>query len=64
MKSSSGTSQDPDKIGQRFGFGENWFDFARRVDESRIDRAIEGIRRLLDPEILTGSTFLDIGAGA
>ncbi len=46
-----------------FEFGANWRDYARTVDKTRIDLAIEGMRKLL-PEGIAGKTFLDIGCGS
>jgi SAM-dependent methyltransferase len=46
-----------------FEFGENWRDYAKSVDQKRIDAAIEGLQRLF-PDGLSGKTFLDIGCGS
>ena len=46
-----------------FEFGENWRDYARLVDQSRVDQSIEGLRRLI-PSGLSGKTFLDLGCGS
>jgi SAM-dependent methyltransferase len=46
-----------------FEFGANWRDYAKTVDQARIDSAVEGIRKLF-PEGLRGKTFLDIGCGS
>jgi 2-polyprenyl-3-methyl-5-hydroxy-6-metoxy-1,4-benzoquinol methylase len=46
-----------------FEFGENWSGYAKTIDEKRIDRAIEGVKKLF-PGGLAGKTFLDIGCGS
>jgi len=47
-----------------FRFGENWADYARFVDESRIRQAELDLLRLLPSDDLSGRTFLDIGCGS
>lgn len=49
---------------ERFAFGENWRDFSRSLDASRIDSARDGIARLLGTGDLSGQTFLDVGSGS
>lgn len=46
-----------------FEFGENWRDYAKSIDQKRIDSAIDGLRKLF-PDGLTGKKFLDIGCGS
>lgn len=46
-----------------FEFGENWRDYAKSIDQPRIDAAIAGLRKLF-PDGLAGKTFLDIGCGS
>jgi 2-polyprenyl-6-hydroxyphenyl methylase/3-demethylubiquinone-9 3-methyltransferase len=46
-----------------FEFGENWRDYAKSIDQGKIDSAIDGMHRLL-PDSLAGKTFLDIGCGS
>jgi 2-polyprenyl-6-hydroxyphenyl methylase/3-demethylubiquinone-9 3-methyltransferase len=46
-----------------FEFGENWRDYAKSIDQKRIDAAILGVRKLF-PDGLAGKTFLDIGCGS
>jgi SAM-dependent methyltransferase len=46
-----------------FEFGQNWKDYARTVDQSRIEEAVAGLRKLF-PEGLAGKSFLDIGCGS
>ena len=48
----------------RFAFGENWRRFLSLLNEERILRAEESLRRMLDISGLRGKTFLDIGCGS
>ena len=50
--------------GQRFEFGANWSRFLQRLNEDRIDAAVESLRGLLGLERLDGMTFLDVGSGS
>lgn len=57
-------SGDLTRVDSHFGFGENWADFARTLDESAVARAVESLARLLPAERLEGRTLLDIGSGS
>jgi cyclopropane fatty-acyl-phospholipid synthase-like methyltransferase len=46
-----------------FEFGENWKAYAKKIDQRRIDSAVEGVQKLF-PEGLAGKSFLDIGCGS
>src|SRR5436305_8094785 len=46
-----------------FEFGENWKNYSKTIDQTRIDSAIEGVKKLF-PDGLAGKTFLDIGCGS
>jgi SAM-dependent methyltransferase len=48
----------------RFGFGENWRAFLRRLDEDRIREAEQSLQALLNCRRLDGKSFLDIGSGS
>ncbi len=48
----------------RFGFGRNWLEFAKLLDQERIEQAEQSLRRLCGDESLAGRTFLDIGSGS
>jgi 2-polyprenyl-3-methyl-5-hydroxy-6-metoxy-1,4-benzoquinol methylase len=50
--------------GERFAFGKNWSRFLGVLDESRIVRAEESLREMLEVEDLEGKSFLDIGSGS
>ena len=47
-----------------FAFGKNWQDFAKKIDETRIEQAVSDLRRLSGCSRLDGLHFLDIGCGA
>jgi len=49
-------------VSTHFPFGENWRDYARLVDERRIEEAVESVRALVGE--LSGKTLLDIGSGS
>ncbi len=46
-----------------FEFGENWRDYAKTIDASRINEAVVALSKLF-PDGLAGKTFLDIGCGS
>jgi 2-polyprenyl-3-methyl-5-hydroxy-6-metoxy-1,4-benzoquinol methylase len=46
-----------------FEFGENWKDYSKSIDKTRVDQAVAGIQKLF-PEGINGKTFLDIGSGS
>lgn len=46
-----------------FAFGENWKSFVAVVDETRVGRAVDGVRKLF-PEGLAGARVLDVGCGS
>src|SRR5947209_8394855 len=48
----------------RFGFGENWLDFARDLSAQQIAEAEKSVRGLLRLETLAGATFVDVGSGS
>jgi len=52
------------KDGNRFTFGENWAQFLKILDEDRILRAENSLRKMLKVDSLKGKTFLDIGSGS
>jgi 2-polyprenyl-3-methyl-5-hydroxy-6-metoxy-1,4-benzoquinol methylase len=58
------TSQQEIAARERFAFGENWQRFLSILAESRIVRAENSLRRMLDVPDLRGQTFLDIGCGS
>ncbi|HEY8192170.1 MAG TPA: class I SAM-dependent methyltransferase [Alphaproteobacteria bacterium] len=51
-------------MSERFGFGKNWQDYIRDLDESRIGRAEQSLRDMTGLESFAGKTFLDIGCGS
>jgi SAM-dependent methyltransferase len=48
----------------RFGFGDNWLDFARDLRAEQIAEAEASIRNLLQRDTLAGSSFVDVGSGS
>lgn len=50
--------------GERFEFGKNWSRFLELLDDTRIERAEESLRQMLEVEDLSGQSFLDIGSGS
>lgn len=47
-----------------FGFGRNWRDYARNVDEARIDSACAALAGMLGLARLDGLSFVDVGSGS
>jgi SAM-dependent methyltransferase len=50
--------------GDRYAFGANWARFLALMTDTRIDDAMESLKRMLDVETLAGKRFLDIGSGS
>lgn len=48
----------------RFEFGQNWTDFATKIDDKKIAIAMASVRHLLNTDDLKGKSFLDIGCGS
>jgi 2-polyprenyl-6-hydroxyphenyl methylase/3-demethylubiquinone-9 3-methyltransferase len=48
----------------RFAFGENWSNFARRLTPGRIEEAERSLRDMLGTDTLSGRSFLDVGCGS
>lgn len=49
---------------KRFSFGKNWSKYLEKLDEDKIESAIQDIKEKLDNDSLEGKTFLDIGCGS
>jgi len=47
-----------------FAFGKNWESYAKRIGDTEISEAEQGLSRLLGGERLEGKRFLDIGCGS
>jgi 2-polyprenyl-6-hydroxyphenyl methylase/3-demethylubiquinone-9 3-methyltransferase len=58
------TPQEEIAAGERFAFGENWQRFLAGLSETRILRAEDSLRSMLEVPELRGKTFLDIGCGS
>ena len=48
----------------RFGFGKNWLDYSKYINEERISEAVKSLQRFFEPEDCADKTFLDIGCGS
>jgi 2-polyprenyl-3-methyl-5-hydroxy-6-metoxy-1,4-benzoquinol methylase len=48
----------------RFGFGRNWQQFLRVLDEDRIREAERSLREMLRVTDLEGKSFVDVGSGS
>ncbi|MBS0373476.1 MAG: class I SAM-dependent methyltransferase [Proteobacteria bacterium] len=59
------TDPDSELLEQRshFAFGENWASYARGIAADEVEKATEGLSRLIGGRI-DGKTFLDIGSGS
>lgn len=51
-------------VEEHFAFGENWKEYSRLIDDTRIASAKEGLLKLVGAEQIEGATFLDIGSGS
>jgi SAM-dependent methyltransferase len=49
---------------RRFGFGENWLDFARDIDARQIAEAEKSLCSILGCDSLAGTSFVDVGCGS
>src|SRR3984893_7061236 len=58
------TTQDLLELKSHFSFGENWSQYAQKIDQARIEQAEESLLRLVGREAIQGHTFLDIGCGS
>jgi SAM-dependent methyltransferase len=58
------TTQDLLELKSHFSFGENWSQYAQKIDEMRIEQAEQSLLRLVGREAIEGRTFLDIGCGS
>lgn len=48
----------------RYGFGENWAEYASHVDEKHMAQVDESLNLLLDDDQISDKDFLDIGCGS
>jgi SAM-dependent methyltransferase len=49
---------------ERFGFGDNWREFAATVDRGSIEEAKRGLLKLFPNQELVGASILDVGCGS
>lgn len=59
----SNSQEDLLQQSSHFAFGENWLDYAAKIDPHKIDVAIHDLRRLAAGD-LQGKRFLDLGCGS
>ena len=52
------------EVESHFSFGENWAQYAEKIDERRIEEAEKSLIRLVGRESIQGRTFMDIGCGS
>ena len=57
-------ASNPKDLSSHYAFGENWADYAREIDDSRIIEAEAGLKKLFGEDGLSGKTFLDVGCGS
>ncbi|MEE4201426.1 class I SAM-dependent methyltransferase [Erythrobacter sp.] len=57
-------SRDLTAVEEHFDFGENWNDYSRLIDDTRIASAKDGLLKLVSAARIERSTFLDIGSGS
>jgi 2-polyprenyl-6-hydroxyphenyl methylase/3-demethylubiquinone-9 3-methyltransferase len=49
---------------RRFGFGDNWLDFARCLSGNQLKEAEKSVRNLLGRDNLVGMSLIDVGSGS
>jgi 2-polyprenyl-6-hydroxyphenyl methylase/3-demethylubiquinone-9 3-methyltransferase len=64
VTTAAGTHAHEIARGDRFAFGDNWQRYLRVLDDSRIERAVDSLKTMLEVEDLRGKSFLDIGSGS
>lgn len=52
------------KVDSHFAFGKNWASYSKLIDEPQIERAKQGLLKLIPAEDFRGRSFLDIGCGS
>jgi SAM-dependent methyltransferase len=52
------------KDDRRFGFGDNWLDFAQSLSAEQIVEAEKSVSNLLGRDSLAGMSFVDVGSGS
>lgn len=55
---------DLKNLNNHFEFGKNWSNFAKNLNGNTIDIAEQCLLKLLEPQMLKGKSFLDIGCGS
>ncbi len=57
-------AEDEIARGARYGFGANWREYLERLDETRIEQAVQSLSETLNRPSLDGKLWLDIGSGS
>ncbi|WP_051335478.1 class I SAM-dependent methyltransferase [Methylocapsa acidiphila] len=57
-------SKELTDLSTHYGFGENWSAFVDQLNDTAIDEAVRGFRRLLTAEEIAGRHMLDLGCGS
>jgi 2-polyprenyl-3-methyl-5-hydroxy-6-metoxy-1,4-benzoquinol methylase len=55
-------SKDSERVS--FGFGKNWLDYSKHINDERIDMAVKSLERFFKREDCVEKSFLDIGCGS
>ena len=64
MNSVSANWEEEVRRGLRFGFGKNWSQFLRHLNDDRIASAVQSLQQMLGTDRLDGRSFLDVGSGS
>src|SRR5687768_5260470 len=59
-----GTMAELKDLTTHYEFGQNWADYSRLLDQTHVDAAVEGLRRLGGADLYRGRSVLDIGCGS
>lgn len=51
-------------ISTHYEFGINWKDYSDKIDQEAIEKAEQGLTKLISQDDISGKTFLDIGSGS
>lgn len=57
-------SNDLKKVDSHFAFGKNWASYSKLIDSPQIERAKQGLLRLVPADEFKRRSFLDIGCGS
>lgn len=57
-------TSDETGLDSHYAFGDNWSEFARGLEEGRIENAVKEMSRLIHADEIAGRSFLDVGCGS